>query len=78
MKDIIVYGSDCTNCHNTKELIRQVAEALGVAADIREVTDTVEIMRAGVMSTPGVAVNGEVVHAGGVPTREAIEGWLKG
>ena len=78
MKEIIVYGSGCANCQNTKELIRQVADALGVAADIREVTDTVEIMSAGVMSTPGVAVDGEVVHAGGIPTRAAIEGWLKG
>ena len=78
MKEIIVYGSGCKNCQNTKELIRKVAGELGVEANVGEVTDTVEIMSAGVMSTPGVSVDGKVVHAGGVPTREAIEGWLKG
>ena len=78
MKEIIVYGSGCKNCQNTKELIRRTAEELGVEVNVGEVTDTVEIMTAGVMSTPGVSVDGKVVHAGGLPTREAIEGWLKG
>lgn len=31
----------------------------------------------GVMSTPGVVVDGKVVHAGGIPSREKIETWLK-
>ncbi|MDD2929270.1 MAG: thioredoxin family protein [Sideroxydans sp.] len=30
----------------------------------------------GVMSTPGVVIDGKVVHAGGVPDRHKIEGWL--
>jgi protein-disulfide isomerase len=30
----------------------------------------------GVMATPGVVVDGKVVHAGGVPRQEAIEAWL--
>ena len=28
------------------------------------------------MSTPGVVIDGAVVHAGGIPDRKAIEGWL--
>jgi hypothetical protein len=28
------------------------------------------------MSTPGVVVDGKVVHVGSVPTREMVEGWL--
>ncbi len=78
MKEIIVYGSGCRNCDNTKALIRQVAEDLGIEVNVGEVTDTVEIMAAGVMSTPGVAIDGEVVHAGSHPTREMVEAWLKG
>jgi len=30
----------------------------------------------GVMSTPSVVVDGQVVHAGGVPSRDTIAGWL--
>ncbi len=29
-----------------------------------------------VMNTPGVVVDGKVVHAGGIPSREIIETWL--
>jgi predicted thioredoxin/glutaredoxin len=30
----------------------------------------------GVMSTPGVVIDGQVVHAGGVPSRSKVEGWF--
>lgn len=30
----------------------------------------------GVMSTPGVVVDGKVVHSGGVPDRAKISAWL--
>jgi hypothetical protein len=32
----------------------------------------------GVMSTPGVVINGKVVHAGGVPSRDKIAQWFTG
>ncbi len=38
--------------------------------------DLREIMRYGVMSTPGVVVDGQVVHAGGIPDRARIAAWL--
>ena len=30
----------------------------------------------GIMSTPGVVIDGQVVHAGGVPDRKAIDAWF--
>jgi predicted thioredoxin/glutaredoxin len=33
-------------------------------------------MSYGVMATPGVVIDGKVVHAGGVPDRRTVEGWL--
>jgi hypothetical protein len=35
-----------------------------------------DIMSYGVMSTPGVVIDGTVVHAGGVPDRKKVESWL--
>ena len=74
--DIKVLGTGCANCKNTVNLIEQVANAQGVAVQLEKVEDIRAIMGYGVMSTPGVVINGKVVHAGGVPSRDKIEQWL--
>ena len=74
--DIKVLGSGCANCKNTVALIEDVAQAQGVAVQLEKVEDIRAIMGYGVMSTPAVVVNGKVVHAGGVPSRDKIAQWL--
>lgn len=74
--DIKVLGTGCANCKNTIALIDQVAQARGVAVTLEKVEDIRAIMGYGVMSTPGVVINGKVVHAGGVPSRDKIEQWF--
>ncbi len=76
MKDIKVLGTGCANCRNTIKLIEEVAAARGVAITLTKVEDLPEIMKYGVMSTPGVVVDGKVVHAGGIPDRTKIAGWF--
>ena len=71
-----VLGSGCANCRNTAALIEQVAQAAGVDIDLRKVEDIRQIMGYGVMTTPAVVIDGKVVHAGGIPRREAIKEWL--
>ena len=74
--DIKVLGTGCANCKNTIALIEQVAQAKGVPVTLSKVEELRDIMGYGVMSTPGVVIDGKVVHAGGIPSREKIEGWL--
>ncbi len=74
--DIKVLGTGCANCRNTIALIDQVAKAKGVTVKLEKVEELRDIMGYGVMSTPGVVINGKVVHAGGIPSREKIEQWL--
>lgn len=74
--DIKVLGTGCANCKNTIALIEDVAKAKGVAVSLEKVEDLRAIMGYGVMSTPGVVVNGKVVHAGGLPSRDKIAQWL--
>ena len=75
--DIKVLGTGCANCKTTIALIEQVAQAQGVAIKLEKVQELRDIMGYGVMSTPGVVIDGKVVHAGGVPSREKIAQWLK-
>ena len=76
MKDIMVLGTGCANCKNTVKLIEEVAAAKGAQIALEKVEDIQQIMTYGVMSTPGVVIDGTVVHAGGVPARNKVEGWF--
>lgn len=76
MKNIKVLGTGCANCKNTLLLIEEVARAKGADVELEKVEDLQQIMRFGVMSTPGVVIDGKVVHAGGVPARAKVEGWF--
>ena len=76
MKNVKVLGSGCRNCDVTAKLIAEVASAKGAAIELEKVTDMAAILGYGVMSTPGVVIDGKVVHAGGVPDRKKIETWL--
>jgi small redox-active disulfide protein 2 len=74
--DIKVLGTGCANCKTTLRLIEEAAKAKGVAITLGKVEELREIMGYGVMSTPGVVIDGKVVHAGGVPSRDKVDQWL--
>jgi small redox-active disulfide protein 2 len=74
--DIKILGTGCANCQRTVALVGEVAREKGAAVTLEKVEDIRAIMAYGVMATPAVVVDGRVVHAGGVPTREKIALWL--
>jgi len=74
--EIKVLGTGCSRCRATVALIEEVARAKGVAIDLAKVEDVKDIVSYGVRSTPGIVIDGKVVHAGGIPSRDKIEGWL--
>ena len=76
MKDFKVLGSGCSKCLTTAKLIEDVARAKGVEVTVEKVTDLTQILGYGVMSTPGVVVDGKVMHAGGVPAQSKVEAWF--
>ena len=76
MPVIEVLGSGCQKCQYVEKLVREVVETAGIEADIRHVTDDGEIAARGILSTPGLAIDGVVVVAGRVPTRDQISAWL--
>lgn len=76
MKIFKVLGSGCANCVNTAKLIESVARDAGVDVKVEKVTDMESIMNYGVMSTPAVVLDEQVIHAGGVPSIEKITTWF--
>lgn len=78
MKNIKVLGTGCANCKATLKLIDDAAKNAGADVELEKVEDMAAIMSYGVMSTPGVVIDGKVVHAGGVPNRKTVESWITG
>ena len=76
MKNVKVLGSGCANCKSTHALIESVAKARGIEIKLEKIEDLKAIMSYGVMSTPGVVIDGKVVHAGGIPARAKVESWF--
>lgn len=76
MKNIKVLGTGCANCKTTLKLIEDAAKEKGAVIQLEKIEQLQDIMAYGVMSTPGVVVDGKVVHAGGIPSRDKIAGWL--
>ena len=76
MKNVKVYGPGCKRCETTVEMVRDAATAAGVTVAIEKITDPREIALAGVISTPGVAIDGKLVHAGGLPDAARLRAWL--
>ena len=76
MKNIKVLGSGCANCTATLKLIDETAKSIGTEIELEKIEDIGDIMSYGIMSTPGVVIDGTIVHAGGVPDRKTVEGWL--
>ncbi|MCU7916828.1 MAG: thioredoxin family protein [Candidatus Thiodiazotropha sp. (ex Dulcina madagascariensis)] len=76
MKNIKVLGSGCKNCETTANLILIAAKQAGTQIELEKITDIAEIMGYGAMSTPGVVVDGQLVHAGGLPGPDQVRQWV--
>ena len=76
MKHVKVLGMGCANCKNTVQLIQLVVNELGVSIQLEKVESLPEIMKYKVMSTPAVVIDDKIVHAGGIPTKEAVQSWF--
>ncbi len=76
MKVIEVLGPGCANCQKVEANAREAVVLAGVEAQVRHVTDYREIAARGVMSTPGLAIDGKVVSTGRVPNAGDIATWL--
>jgi len=77
MKHVKVLGTGCRNCEITAKVIAQAAAEAGVEIELEKVTDLAQILSFGVMSTPGVVIDGRLVHAGGLPGPDQVRAWMR-
>ena len=75
--DIKVLGTGCAKCATTLALIDEVARDMGIPITLQMEKDFSALIGYGVMSTPGIVIDGRLVHAGSVPSRGRVGGWLE-
>ena len=77
MKKIDILGTGCPKCKQLAANAEQAATELGIEYKLEKVTDINDIMKFGVMLTPGIAVDGEVKASGKVVAADQIKPWLQ-
>lgn len=70
---LTIYGSGCAKCKQLTANAEAAATELQQTYEVEKVTDTNAIIDAGIMRTPALAIDGEIVFEGKVPSREDIK-----
>ncbi len=73
MKKVTVYGTGCKSCNETAKQIETFSAANNIDVEIIKEKDLMAIMDAGIMTTPGVAIDGTVVHTGSIPSDAELQ-----
>ncbi len=74
--DIKILGSGCSKCDKLEAAARNAVTELGVEAAFDKITDPAEIASWGVMATPALVVDDEVVLSGRVASSDDIKALL--
>ena len=77
MVNIKVYGTGCARCRNLESLCAETIDEMKIEANIEKVTDIDAIVKSGIMMTPGLEINGKIVSAGKIPTKETLIHWIQ-
>jgi len=73
---IKILGSGCANCAALERATRQAVGDLGLEATFEKVTDYGDIASYGILRTPGLVVDEQVLLAGRVPTARQVRDLL--
>ena len=75
---IKILGSGCKKCTTLEERVKEVVSNNNIETSVEKVTDLNEMINYGIMMTPALVVNDEVVSVGIIPKDEQILSWIKG
>lgn len=77
VSSIKVLGAGCSSCHMQFENAKQAVQNVGLAVEVKYVTDLQKIMEYGVLSTPALVINEKVVAMGTILSPADIEKLLQ-
>lgn len=75
--NIKILGTGCSKCINLENKVRELVRQNSIDADVQKISGLQDIMKYGIMSTPGLVINEKVVSFGTVPKDSQILQWIK-
>jgi len=63
---LVIYGSGCSKCQQLTANAELAAKALDLDYEVEKITDTNLIIDAGIMRTPALAIDGDIIIEGKV------------
>lgn len=73
-----ILGSGCSKCKSLEQHVRRLVDEHRLPIEVEKITDLQEIMKYGIMTTPGLVIDGVVKSAGSIPKDEQLLAWMKG
>lgn len=70
---LTIYGKGCAKCNLLTQHSEMAARALGIPYELEKITEMNQIIDAGILRTPALAVNDRIVVEGKVPSAEALK-----
>ncbi|MBN1192168.1 MAG: TM0996/MTH895 family glutaredoxin-like protein [Coriobacteriia bacterium] len=77
MREIKILGTGCAKCKQLEKTVREAVDEMGLDASVEKVTELTDIMSYGIMSTPGLVVDGEVRLSGRLPKVSEVKSILE-
>lgn len=71
--EIKVLGGCCKNCDILLDYVKESLGELNKEANVEKLTDFVEIAKFGVMKTPGIVINGQVIFSGRMADKKEVK-----
>ena len=70
--NIKILGPGCAKCHELDKRTREVVKEQNWNSTVEYIQDLNEIIKYGILTTPGLVVNEKVVCSGRLPSRDEI------
>jgi small redox-active disulfide protein 2 len=72
MKKIEVLGPGCIRCKETYRVVKHVVEQEGLSVEVVKDESVERMLALGLMATPGVAIDGQLVMSGRIPKADEV------
>jgi small redox-active disulfide protein 2 len=73
-----ILGPGCSKCKTLEQRVRQLVEKHQLPVEVEKVTDIQEMIKYGIMMTPGLIIDGVVKSVGSIPKDAQLLEWMKG